>query len=1616
MVHNLKVYFSSNLILLFLLICFGVAQAQQITTTFSTNGTWVCPITVSSVTVACWGAGGGGGGAISTSVYGSGGAGGSYTRVVSMPVTGGNTYYIKVGAGGTAGTGNGGAGATTWFDSVNTAPTAASLTAYSVLAVGGAAGKTNNTSAAGGAAVSTGNLIPSLGFTIGTNAFTYYGGGGYLGSTTRKGGGGGSGAGTGSDGTTATSNAAGLTVTGGGAAGAGATSSANGGAGGVPGGGGGGAYRTAATRSGGAGGNGKLTLTYTAPDAYWNGANPGSGTAVAANGGTGSWSAANAWVLGSNPGTGYAWMDAFSAIIGGTAGTITLSANVSPFSTTFYTSGYNLVTSGSSGIVLANAVALGANNVSFAPITTAALTLPGVISGTGSLSFTGLGITTLSGANTYTGTTTISAGTLNITGSLAAGSAVTAGAAGILAGTGNGTSTGLISGTVTVNGIISPGDTGAAGTLTTGAQTWSEGGSYTCDITGAGSASCDKIVVNGTLTTPGTGTFTINIPTGSFGYNGGSSWTIASFTGTAPSVNNIVVNAPNITTGYFTAGISGSTIILTYTNLGGVLSNAGAGTFTPSVSGTVTIQAWGGGGGGGGDDGNSHGGFYPSSSGGGGGAYETQSGIAVTAGTTYNYTVGAAGTGGSTTYPGNGVTGGSSFFGNTNPGTTDASGASVMATGGTAGAQNSNGIGGVAASCTPVSGAYSGGNGGAYFLAPPAAQNNGGSGGSSAGTASNGNNGTDGALGTAMAPGGIAVTGGGAGGKGGDFQSNPIRGSSPGGGGGGNNSTVGAAVSGGVGQLIITYYPDAVTVTVVSVSPGTVHAGQGAVSVTVTGNTSNFVSGVSIVYINGNPRATSFTDNNHLTAYINASDIANVGTATIAVYTGTTVSGNTVTLTIIAATPVISSVPAASDIIYGQTLAASALSGGVASVEGTFAFTTPSTAPSVGTANQGYTFTPTNTTNYNAVTGTVSVTVAKATPSITTAPTATDITSNQTLASSTLSGGIASVAGTFEFTTTSTAPGVGTANQGYTFTPTDATDYNTVTGTVSVTVTDASTHNAETRTECDSYTWNGTAYSASGVYTYSYINGNNCASVDTLHLTINALPLSPTVTLVQPACNTAGTITVTNVLPGSSYSIDGYNYSSTGVFSNLAPGPYNLTAKSEVGCVSIASPVLVNEPTGVPPAATLSVTHPSCASAYGSIRVTSTVFFNSFSIDRTNFSNLTGVFSGLPAGTYNVWVKNAAGCISAPTTIVVNPQPATPSAPVVTITQPTCSVSTATIVINSNLGDNLYYSTNSFTYLNITGVFSGVVSGSYNVTSKNAAGCISPATAVVINARLTIPTTPSAVVTQPTCALSTGTITVSSPSSANTYSITRNNVTIYSTNGSFSGLASGTYSLVAISTGGCPSTAKSVVVNAQPATPAAPTLSVTQPTTTVATGTIKVTSTVFGNSFSIGNSGFTNLMGVFSGLASGWYTITAKNSAGCISLPSTASVGSSLSRTTPETPSTETGAATVATATTVSGPAVLEKAISNSEASIASDLFEVSAYPNPTSTDFRLSVNGASPETIKVTVYDVFGRAVKYFSFASKPSISMGQDLKAGVYMIELRQGKNMKTLKGVKF
>ncbi|MGP8198775.1 MAG: glycosyl hydrolase family 28 protein [Limisphaerales bacterium] len=153
--------------------------------------------------------------------------------------------------------------------------------------------------------------------------------------------------------------------------------------------------------------------------------------------------------------------------------------------------------------------------------------------------------------------------------------------------------------------------------------------------------------------------------------------------------------------------------------------------------------------------------------------------------------------------------------------------------------------------------------------------------------------------------------------------------------------------------------------------------------------------------------------------------------------------------------PTLVSAPTAATITYGQALSASTLTNGSASVPGSFAFTTPSTMPGAGTGNQSVTFTPSNSVGYTTFSFNVSVTVLQATPTLVSTPTASAITVGQALSASTLSGGSASVPGSFAFTTPTLTPGVGTSNQSVTFTPTNNTDYSTITFNISVTVNPA---------------------------------------------------------------------------------------------------------------------------------------------------------------------------------------------------------------------------------------------------------------------------------------------------------------------------------------------------------------------------------------------------------------------------------------------------------------------------------------------------------------------------------------------------------------------------------
>ncbi|MBN2777106.1 MAG: VCBS repeat-containing protein, partial [Bacteroidales bacterium] len=153
--------------------------------------------------------------------------------------------------------------------------------------------------------------------------------------------------------------------------------------------------------------------------------------------------------------------------------------------------------------------------------------------------------------------------------------------------------------------------------------------------------------------------------------------------------------------------------------------------------------------------------------------------------------------------------------------------------------------------------------------------------------------------------------------------------------------------------------------------------------------------------------------------------------------------------------PTVSAWPTTTAIIYGDALSSSVLSGGTASVPGIFEFQTPSMTPNAGIYSATVKFIPDDAATYSVVLGNVDVTVHKADPVITTWPAASDIEYSQALSTSVLSGGVASVSGTFTFDNPTTTPSLGVYTADVTFTPDNVSNYNTASGTVDVNVIQA---------------------------------------------------------------------------------------------------------------------------------------------------------------------------------------------------------------------------------------------------------------------------------------------------------------------------------------------------------------------------------------------------------------------------------------------------------------------------------------------------------------------------------------------------------------------------------
>jgi len=84
--------------------------------------------------------------------------------------------------------------------------------------------------------------------------------------------------------------------------------------------------------------------------------------------------------------------------------------------------------------------------------------------------------------------------------------------------------------------------------------------------------------------------------------------------------------------------------------------------------------------------------------------------------------------------------------------------------------------------------------------------------------------------------------------------------------------------------------------------------------------------------------------------------------------------------------------------------------------------------------------------------------------------------------------------------------------------------------------------------------------------------------------------------------------------------------------------------------------------------------------------------------------------------------------------------------------------------------------------------------------------------------------------------------------------------------------------------------------------------------------------------------------------------------------------------------------------------------------STVSTSMEVKVYPNPTTSQFNVQVKSSGTEEAVVRVLDLTGRFIKSVKVSSNSNVNLGSDLKAGAYMLEVRQGKEVKTVRVMKF
>ena len=325
---------------------------------------------------------------------------------------------------------------------------------------------------------------------------------------------------------------------------------------------------------------------------------------------------------------------------------------------------------------------------------------------------------------------------------------------------------------------------------------------------------------------------------------------------------------------------------------------------------------------------------------------------------------------------------------------------------------------------------------------------------------------------------------------------------------------------------------------------------------------------------------------------------------------------------------------------------------------------------------------------------------------------------------------------------------------------------------------------------------------ASGSYTVTIKDANNCTSSSATVLSSPANLFFTNTSVVYPTCVTLGSITV-NGIGGATpytYALNANPYSAANTFSSLAAGTYILHIKDNNNCIHDTTITL--NLSQLPTITNLGITNPSCSfPTIGNINVIASGGTPAYTYSINGGPFVAGnTFTNLSAGTYTITIKDANNCTSSSIAVLNSSNTLTFSS--FSKTNVGCGgAPLGTISGTATNGNPAYqYSLNGGAY-QASGNYTGLAAGTYTVTARDASNCTVSSIVVITSSSIVAITSLSK--TNSLCYNpGNGTINVSGNVSAApiTYYL---NFGASNTTGIFTGLGPGTYTVSVFDANGC---------------------------------------------------------------------------------------------------------------------------------------------------------------------------------------------------------------------